>query len=135
MADLSITAASVVRVTGLAVTKYAGAAITQGQVIYLDSVTGTMLPADANVLASSAAIGVALNAAAIGQPVSYLPAGGTITIGAAVVAGKAYYVSTTIGAICLESDLAAGDFAHFVGFAISGTAISLSFIASGIAKA
>lgn len=135
MADLVITAASVVRVTGLAVTKYAGAAITQGQVVYLDSVTGTLFPCDADVLASSAGIGIALNAAAIGQPVSYLPAGCTITIGATVVPGRAYYVSTTTGAICLESDLGVGDFAHFIGFAISTTIISLSFIAAGVAKA
>lgn len=135
MADLTITAANVVRVTGLPITKYAGAAILQGQCVYLDEVTNTLKLADADVLASSIAVGIALNAAAIGQPCSYLPADCTITIGATVVVGLAYYVSATAGGICPEADLTAGDFAHLIGFATSTTVLALHFKGAGVAKA
>lgn len=135
MANLVLTPASVVRVSGLAVTKYAGTAITAGQPVYLDAITGKLFPADADFLAAAEAIGIALNAAALDQPCSYLPADGVITIGATVVAGQAYFVSSATGSICLESDLLAGDFPCLVGFATSATAIALTFITAGVAKA
>jgi hypothetical protein len=135
MADLTITAASVAK-GARTNTKSgtAGAAITQGQPVYLDSVTGTLFPADADVLASAAVVGIALNAASTGQPVAYQTSG-PITIGATVVVGTAYYASTTAGGICLESDLATGDFATFLGFATTTTVITLDIKASGVAKA
>ena len=135
MANLTITAANVAPGTG-AKTKSgtAGAAITQGQPVYLDASTITLFPADADVLASAAVIGVALNAASTGQPVTYQTSG-PITIGATVVVGTAYYASTTAGSVCLESDLASGDFATFIGFATSTTVINVDIKAAGVAKA
>jgi hypothetical protein len=136
MANLTITAASVAAGSNAAlVNQYlAGATITQGQAVYVDSTTNTVMLADADVLASSAATGVALNAASIGQPITYQRYG-NITIGATVAVGVAYYVSTTAGSICLESDLATGDFPHFLGFATSTTVIALDPKACGVAKA
>ena len=127
MAVLTITAASVAPGTG-SKTKSgtAGAAITQGQPVYLDATAITIFPADA--------VGVALNAASAGQPVTYQTSG-PITIGATVVVGTAYYASTTAGGVCLESDLASGDFATFLGFATSATVITLDITAAGVAKA
>jgi hypothetical protein len=135
MAVLSITAANVAPGTG-AKTKSgtAGAAVTQGQPVYLDASTIKLMPADADLIASAAVVGVTLNAAAAGQPVVYQTSG-DITIGATVVPGTAYYASTTAGGICLESDLASGDFATFLGFAKSNTVISIDIKASGVAKA
>jgi hypothetical protein len=135
MAVLTITAANVAK-GARANTKNgtAGAAITQGQPVYLDAATDTLFPADADVLASAAVVGIALNAASTGQPVTYQTSG-PITIGATVVTGTAYYASTTTGGICLESDLASGDFATFLGFATSTTVITLDIKASGVAKA
>jgi surface antigen len=136
MADLTITAANVAAGANAApVNQYlAGAAITQGQAVYVDSTTNTVKLADADALDTSAAKGVALNAASIGQPITYQRYG-NITIGATVVPGKAYYVSTTPGAICLESDLSTGDFPHLLGFATSTTVIALDPKACGVAKA
>ena len=136
MADLTITAANVAAGANAApVNQYlAGATITQGQAVYVDSTTNTVKLADADALASSAATGIALNAASAGQPVTYQRYG-NITIGATVAVGVAYYVSTTPGAICLESDLATGDFPHFLGFATSTTVIALDPKACGVAKA
>ena len=135
MANLTITAANVAPGAG-AKTKSgtAGAAITQGQPVYLDATAITILPADADVLASAAVVGVALNAASTGQPVTYQTSG-PITIGATVVVGTAYYASTTAGSVCLESDLASGDFATFIGFATSTTVINVDIKAAGVAKA
>mgnify|MGYP000926634326 FL=1 len=136
MADLTITAASVAAGTNASkVSSYlAGADITAGQAVYLDTSTSTMKLADADTLAASAAFGVALNSASTGQPIT-VQKQGNITIGATVVTGKAYYVSTTAGAICLESDLSTGDFPHFLGFATSTTVIALDPKACGVAKA
>jgi hypothetical protein len=135
MANLTITAANVAPGTG-SKTKSgtAGAAITQGQPVYLDATTKTLFPADADVLASAAVVGIALNAASTGQPVTYQTSG-QVTIGATVVTGTAYYASTTAGGVCLESDLASGDFATFLGFATSTTVITVDIKAAGVAKA
>lgn len=136
MADLSITAANVAKGANAAVVSsyLAGASITAGQSVYLDATTGTIKLADADALASSDAVGVALNNAASGQPIVYQRSG-NITIGATVAVGVAYYVSTTAGGICLESDLSTGDFPHFLGFATSTTVIALNPRACGVAKA
>lgn len=135
MANLTITAANVAKGSGSNTRSgTAGAGITQGQPIYLDAVTKTLFPADADALASAAVVGFALNAASTGQPVVYQITG-NITIGATVVPGTAYYASATAGSVCLESDLASGDFATFLGFAISTTVISIDIKASGVAKA
>jgi hypothetical protein len=136
MANLSITAASVARGTGSQVSSgTADVAITQGQSVYLDTTTQTIKLADADALASASInVGVSLNAAATGQPVTYQTVG-PITIGATVTVGTAYYVSATAGSICLESDLSSGDFPLLLGFATSTTVINLQPFAARVAKA
>jgi surface antigen len=134
MANLSITPASVATVLGSQVSKVAGVAIAAGEAIYLDSTTSTMKLADADALLTAEAVGIAVNSAASGQPVTYQPAG-TITIGATVVPGTAYYVSSTAGSICLESDLASGDYVTLLGIATTTAIISISIVRSATAKA
>lgn len=134
MANLTITPSSVAMVLGPLVTKTAGVAIAAGEAVYLDSTTSTMKLADADAVDTARASGIAVNSAAAGQPVTY-QAAGTITIGATVVTGTAYYLSATAGSICLESDLASGDFPTLLGFATSTTVITISIVQSGIAKA
>jgi hypothetical protein len=136
MADLTITAASVLKSASAGQTAgIAGAAITQGQLLYVDTTdSNKMKLADADASASSFVSGVALTAAAAGQPVVYLTTG-QYTVGATVAVGAAYYVSTTAGAICLESDLSTGDFATFIGFGVSTTQIDFRPLPSGVAKA
>jgi hypothetical protein len=135
MADLSITAASVA--AGTNATKQnqylAGASITQGKSVYVDTADNTVKLADADAVISGV-VGVALNAASAGQPVTFQQYG-NITIGATVATGTAYYVSATAGGICPEADLASGDFPHFLGFATSTTVIALDPKACGVAKA
>jgi hypothetical protein len=124
MADLSITAANVVAGEG-AVTErgIAAAALTAGQAVHKNA-TGKFDLADTD---SATAIvrkpyGIALNSAAIGQPVVVLKSG-PITIGAAVTKGVAYYLSGTPGGICPVADVAAGDYTAILGIATSSTVL------------
>lgn len=134
MADLTITPADVAAVLGPAVIKYAGEAITAGEAVYIDLTTSKLMRASADALVTAEAAGIAMNSGALGQPIVY-QSYGTITIGATLATGTAYYVSATAGGICLESDIATGDYPTLLGFAVSTTVLSVSIVKSGIAKA
>src|SRR5262245_31736330 len=110
MADLTITAANVLAGAGSTIENgRAGAAITAGQVVYA-AANGTYQLADANGASAviKTARGIALHAAASGQPLAILRAG-SITIGATMTAGTAYYLSDTPGGICPVADVGAGE--------------------------
>lgn len=137
MADLTITATSVVKGTGASTRAgTAGATITAGQPVYLDSTTDTYKLADCD--SATAAVrspaGIALNGAASGQPVTVLD-GGPITIGATVAASVPYFLSPTAGGICPLADILAGDYAVFLGFGISTTQIDVTIVEAGVALA
>lgn len=137
MADLTITATSVVAGgNARTVDGTAGATITAGQAVYLDSTTGTYKLADCD--SATAAVrspaGIALNGAATGQPVE-IATSGNITIGATVTAGVAYYLSATAGGICPVADLGSGDYPVFLGFATSSSVLALRIVESGVALA
>lgn len=132
MADLTITAASVVAGAG-ATTRSgtAGATITAGQVVYLDSATGTYKLADADGAAAlRSPAGIALHASLSGQPLKILTEG-PITIGATVVAGVAYYLSPNAGGICPVADLLAGDYPTILGIATTTAIIDVKIHESG----
>lgn len=135
MPILSQSAASVAKVSGTSVTKNAGATIAAGQPIYEDPADLLLKPAKSLTVDTANVRGIALNSASVGQPVTYLMSGGTVTIGGTVVAGRAYFLSSSTGAICQESDLVAGDFPTFLGFATSTTLLSLNIVAGTVAKA
>jgi hypothetical protein len=135
MVDLVITPASVLaganaqRAAGTA-----GVAITAGQVIYKDKTTGKYLQCDNNATDVKARIpeGIALNNAAINQPVDLLTSG-DITIGAAVTAGTDYFLSTaTSGAICPRADVVSGMNVVLIGIAKSATVIAVDIQAPGV---
>lgn len=132
MADLTITAANVQPGSGAAIRNgTAGATITAGQVVYLDeATTGEWLLADADaasaVARGSGKIGIALNGASDGQPIS-VQTDGDITIGATMTAGVAYFLSPTAGGIAPYADILAGDFVTLVGVSTSTTVLSLGF--------
>lgn len=140
MADLTVTAASVLAGTNAEIVRgTAGATITAGQAVYLDTAsTGEWLLADsdsATVIArGSAKFGIALNGASDGQPLA-IQTGGDITIGATVVAGTAYYLSDTPGGICPIADLATGDYITLIGIATSTAVIKIDPLYSGAVAA
>jgi hypothetical protein len=135
MADLSITAANVLPGSAAQVSHdVAGAAVTAGQTVYLDPADSRMKLADSNAAAAVARSpkGIALHAAAAGQPLAVLR-GGPITIGATLTPGVAYYLSDTPGGICPVADVGAGEYATIIGMAVSATVLNVEFQESGVA--
>jgi hypothetical protein len=119
MADLSVTAASVVagsnaeKESGLA-----GETITAGQPVYKSPPTGKYMKADSNSATAAArqARGIALNGAALDQPLT-IAKSGDVTIGATLTAGVAYYLSDTAGGICPVADVGSGEYVCLLGLA------------------
>lgn len=135
MADLAITAANVIAGANVKTKQgTAGAAITAGQTVYRDPTDGKYKLADCD--SATAAVrkttGIALHAAANGQPLLVLTEG-PLTIGAALTAGVAYYLSGTPGGICPVADLGAGDYPTIIGIAKSTTVLDVKLHESGVA--
>ena len=113
MADITVTAASVVPYAGannpsVIARGTAGASITAGQSVYLDSATSTIKLADADASTAAAyGVGIAMHAAGSGQPIQYITSG-VFTPGATLVKGGVYTVSATAGGICPIADLTTG---------------------------
>jgi hypothetical protein len=127
MADLTITPANVISHGGSTRPGTAGAAIAAGQAVYLDPADGKFKLADDNsgTAVVRVPIGIALHAAAAGQPLT-VQTDGDVVIGAAVTPGVAYYLSDTPGGICPVADLAAGEYPALLGMAKSATVITLN---------
>lgn len=99
----------------------AGASITAGQSLYLDTTTSTLKLADADASTSTClGAGIALHAASSGQPISYVT-GGFFTPGATLTKGMVYTVSATAGGICPIGDLTTGAHPCILFYAISTT--------------
>lgn len=124
MADLVITAANVVS-SGVKETGTAGASVTAGQVVYLDSADNKYKLADNDsaTVAARAPYGIALHAAGSGQPLT-VHKSGSIVIGATTAVGVIYCLSSTAGGICPSADNGAGDYVSVLGVGTSVTAMT-----------
>ena len=146
MADLTITATSVVRggtSTDVVNRSYnAGATVTAGQVVYLDTaaspMTWKLAQSDGTAIQSGygdgVEFGIALHGAASGQPLA-VQTEGTITIGATIVATTEYIVSAAAGGICPAADLASTQYYTRLGYGQSTTVLALHKRASNVTKA
>jgi hypothetical protein len=137
MADLSITAANVAAANTASKTSgTAGATITAGQLLALDTATGTIKLCDCNSATASLRkpVGISLHAALAGQPIAYHTKG-VITIGATVAIGVSYFASGTGGGLRPAADNTTGDYVSFVGIGISTTQINMRIVESGAAMA
>lgn len=141
MSDISITASSVVAGTGVPTkTGVAGAAIAAGDIVYLDTATtGKWQLADSDAATAEARgqtgnIGMALNSAALNQPI-VVQTEGKVTVGAVLTAGTAYYLSDTPGKLCPVADITGGDYFTLVGLAASTSVLNIDFQYSGVASA
>lgn len=116
-ADVSVTAANVVPGSrARIVTGIAGATITAGQTLYLDSSTSTYKLADANASAATAAVvGIAVSGAASGQYVSVNVEDDDFTPGFTLTTGTVYVLSATAGGIAPVGDLTTG---HYPGIVL-----------------
>lgn len=133
MADVSITASSVTPGAGAVFYDgIAGATITAGQTVYIDSsASNTLKLADADAQASAACVGIATHGAAAGQPLR-VQRGGYMNL-TGMTKGTAYFVSTTAGGICPAGDLTTGDFPTLLGIAASATSLKMSINVLGVA--
>jgi hypothetical protein len=134
MADLSITATSVVAdPSATRTTGQAGEAIAAGKAVYLDPTTKKWQLADSNSGTPGAkkAGGIALNGAALNQPLAVCT-GGPITIGATLVAGSSYYLSETPGGIQPAADLGTGENVCQMGLATSTTVLNVDIQNPGV---
>jgi hypothetical protein len=136
MADLSVTAASVLAGSNVSRSDgIAGEAIAAGKAVYKSSTTKKWMLADSNSATAEArqAQGIALNGAALNQPVA-VQTHGDVTIGAALTAGVAYYLSDTPGGICLVADVGTGEYVCLLGLAKSTTVLALDIQFPGVAN-
>jgi len=136
MAAITITPASVLPVSSNDIgVGIAGETLTAGELLYKDAADSNSLKlADADAAGTAAAVGVCAHAATDGQPTRYYK-GGTIAIGATVVAGTHYFAHTTAGSIGPFGDLGTGDYLTPIGMAVSTANIKLAFDATGVVKA
>ncbi len=135
MADLSVTAANVIAGSGAKIVNgTAGATVTAGQVVYLDSTDSKFKLADCD--SATAAVrspaGIALNGAANGQPLAICTSG-PLTIGATMTAGVTYYLSPTAGGIAPVADILTGDYPVIMGLATSATVLNVKIQEAGVA--
>jgi hypothetical protein len=131
MADISVTAASVVPTsTTKRQTKNAAAAITAGQVVYVNSSDLVALADNDASVTTAAAVGIALNSCAAGQPCSYATSG-DVTFNAVLTAGAVYVLSSTAGGIAPVADLASDDYVTILGVASTTTNLTININASG----
>ena len=132
MTDVSITAANVVaganasRQSGTA-----GVAITAGQAVYFDGTTNKYKLSESNATGAKTVNGIALNSAALNQPVA-IQVHGPITIGGTLVAGTTYCQSTTPGGICPQADITTGGDVVVLGVAASTTVLNLDIQIPGV---
>lgn len=134
MSDLSITASAVIAGTGAKkVHGTAGATITAGKPVYLDSTTDTYKIADCDSATAEARspAGIALHGASSGQPLTIIESG-PLTIGATLTPGTAYYLSPTAGGICPLADVLAGDDVVQIGLASSATVLQVDIQVTGV---
>jgi hypothetical protein len=126
MADLTVTAGSVLFTSGTKNQGIAGAAITAGQGVYLDAATTTIKLAIATSAAAADAVGIALHAAGTGQPITYAGNGSVINIGATTAKTTAYMVSGgAAGGVAPQADLISTNKIVYLGYA---TATDGSFV-------
>lgn len=139
MADISITAANCVPVSG-ATTKQgtAGETITAGKAVYKAAATGKWMLADADAASAEARGGaddgvwIALTGSSLNQPI--VVGRGQITIGGTLTAGDPYYLSNTAGGICPFADIGTGEYVVLLGLATSAAILDVKPQYSGVSK-
>lgn len=131
MPALSVTANSCVNIDATTDTRLAAETITAGQSLYAPASTTCGL-ADSDAAGKTTVIGVALNGGATGQPIVYAKTGGTITLGATMVAGLDYYLSATAGGIEVVAGVTSGCRKVRIGYATTTTILYIDIKDYGV---
>lgn len=132
MADITITGPVVPNSLSNCETMFAAVAIAAGKVVYKNT-SGLAALADSDLSAAGAeAIGIAVNTAGIGEPVTVAKNGTTITqAGTTFTKGLVYFVSNTAGGIAPQADIGAGDYVTSIGIASSTSALIIDIQIGG----
>lgn len=135
MPDISVTAGSVQPAEDAVIRHYtAGATVTAGQPVYVNSVTGKVHPAQAAAAGSdelARAVGIAVSGGGDTQRIGVQVAG-DITIGGTAVIGIVYRVSVTAGGITPHTDAATPTaLTSVLGVGLSATKIRIGIIYGG----
>lgn len=136
MAAISVTPGSVLRVDGQVVSYNAGATITAGMAVYVDSAGAVQIATNATSAGSgvsATAVGVALNGGSIGQPIDVL-INGTVNIGGTAAIGKSYMLGTAGGIIPVD-DIAGTEYATQIGIGTTAANIKLGVNVSAVQAA
>ncbi len=117
----------------------AGATITGGDALYIDSSASNKLKLASTASSTTAAcVGIALHAASDTQPLAYITSG-EVDMGVAMVKGEVYVLSDTGGGIAPATDNGNGDYVTVVGIGKTTTVgaglLEVQILASGIAHA
>lgn len=136
MAELTITAANVIPVTGYTyIDGVAGETVTRGMVVYLKAADSRYWKSQHDgTAAESTAVGVALNDAGAGQPIRIMTSG-SLGLGAILTVGVVYCVGATAGSICVDADVGSADYKTIVGVASTTSNLVLKIYPSGVALA
>ena len=133
MAALSITAGSVVLVSGPTDSGVAGATLTAGMALYEDAADSNSLKGvDADAEASAVFKGIALHGASDGQPIKYASPGATVNMGATLTVGVTYYAGLTAGDVGLLGDLSAADYVTIIGVGLTAANMYIVGYSSGV---
>ena len=138
MADISITASAVVP-SANAVIKHttAGATLTAGQLIYLDTADldangiGKAKLSDANGAAALRVVdGITVGGASAGQPVAIVTYDTALVVGSGLTANNILILSDTPGGLAPSADLGSGEYLSVIG--VVKTATTIFFRAPGL---
>lgn len=117
MADLTVTATSVVNSTCVQQVVLAGETITHGMALYLKSSDSKYWKAQHDGTAAEAdCVAISLTGAAASQSMVIAKPGGLINVGATLTVGEIYMVSATAGGIAPIADIGAADYVSIIGY-------------------
>ncbi|KKL16980.1 hypothetical protein LCGC14_2490120 [marine sediment metagenome] len=133
MADLTVVAANV-KPAASTVTKkgIAGESISAGESVFKAADGGIELCENDQAALDAACIGVALNDAAVDQPIEYAITG-DVNMGAIMTIGQTYVVGAAPGGIAPEVDVIATEFLTVIGVATTTSNLKLGILQSGVA--
>lgn len=135
MADLVPVAANVQQADGAGIARgIFGATITAGQSVYLDSGNELQLAEKDGTALVAAAVGIAVNGGAAGQPASYIVSG-DLDLGVTLVIGETYVVGAAPGGIAPLADVVSGDFPTILGIADAANNLKVNLFQGGVARA
>jgi len=140
MAAYTITQTEVTAGAGATIsrTALAGVTITAGQALYLSAANTVSLAQADGTAAEAAAVGIAMNGGAAGQPILFV-ANGLVNLDTAALTGAALgdvvALGATAGGLYPNEDIATTEYVTIMGYIVTANpgVVNVSIIATGVA--